>query len=74
VKDIYQVLWQKEMDIARVRMEVEALRFSIALLSDETDTVIVPPASDTTYHSNRSESALDNTPPTFAQEMRKTAS
>jgi len=37
VKDIYQVIWQKEIDIARVRNEIEALRFSISLLAEEGD-------------------------------------
>jgi hypothetical protein len=35
MKDISQVLSQKEQDILRVRQEIEALRFVIPLLADE---------------------------------------
>jgi hypothetical protein len=34
VKDIYQVLREKEQQIARVRQEVEALRFCAPLLAE----------------------------------------
>ena len=43
VKDVCAVLRQKEIDLVRVRAEIEALRFSIPLLAegaespDETD-------------------------------------
>ena len=35
MKDIFQVLLQKEQEILRVRQEIEALRFVIPLLADE---------------------------------------
>jgi len=35
VKDVNVVLREKEMDIVRIRREIEALRFAIPLLSDE---------------------------------------
>jgi len=36
MKDLYQVLRQKELDIERVRKEIEALRFVTPLLSEDT--------------------------------------
>ena len=35
MKDLYQVLRQKEMDIARVRKEIKALHRVISLLADD---------------------------------------
>ena len=35
MKDLYQVLSQKEMDIERVRKEIKALHFVIPLLAEE---------------------------------------
>jgi hypothetical protein len=35
MKDIFQLLLQKEEDILRVRQEIEALRLVIPLLADE---------------------------------------
>lgn len=40
--DFYQVLRQKEMDIERVRREIEALRFVIPMLAEDTQPVSVP--------------------------------
>jgi hypothetical protein len=37
--DLYQVLRQKEKDIERVRQEIEALRFVIPMLSEDTDEI-----------------------------------
>jgi len=37
IRDLYQVLRQKELDLERTRKEVEALRSVIPLLSDESD-------------------------------------
>jgi hypothetical protein len=34
MKDIYEVLREKEMDLARLRIEVDALRFVAPLLTD----------------------------------------
>ncbi len=39
MKDPYQVLSQKEMDIERVRREIEALHFVIPLLADDADWI-----------------------------------
>ena len=35
MKDVYEVLRQKEVDCARLRIEIEALRLVIPLLDDE---------------------------------------
>ena len=35
LNDLYQVLRQKEMDIERVRKEIEALQFVIPMLADD---------------------------------------
>ena len=35
MKDAYEVLYQKEADLARVRQEVESLRIAASLLTDE---------------------------------------
>ena len=37
MKDVYEVLRQKEMDLTRVRQEVEALRYVARLLSEERE-------------------------------------
>ena len=37
MKDLYQVLRQKELDLERTRTEIEALRSVIPLLSEELD-------------------------------------
>lgn len=37
MRDLYQVLRQKELDIERIRGEIEALQAVIPLLSDESD-------------------------------------
>ena len=36
-RDLYQVLREKEMDIIRIRQEIEALRAILPLLSDESE-------------------------------------
>lgn len=43
MKDIYQVLREKELAIARVRQEVEALRFCVPMLADDDATVNASP-------------------------------
>jgi len=35
MKDAYEVLYQKEADLARVRQEVESLRIAASLLNDD---------------------------------------
>lgn len=37
MRDLYQLLREKELQIARVREEIDALRATIPLLADETD-------------------------------------
>jgi hypothetical protein len=38
MKDLYQVLRQKELDMERIRKEIEALRFVTPLLSEDTES------------------------------------
>ena len=46
MKDAYEVLYQKESDLARVRKEIESLTITAQLLTDDhlgyLDTVMVP--------------------------------
>lgn len=37
MRDVYQLLHEKELEIARVRQEIEALRSIIPLLADEEE-------------------------------------
>ena len=37
MRNVHEVLRQKEMDLERVRSEVEALRFVVPLLAERTD-------------------------------------
>jgi hypothetical protein len=37
MKDVYQVLRQKELALERIREEIEALRFVTPLLSEDTE-------------------------------------
>ena len=37
MRDLYQVLREKEMDIIRIRQEIEALRAILPLISDENE-------------------------------------
>ncbi len=37
MKDLYQVLRQKELDLERLRQEIEALRFVTPLLADDPE-------------------------------------
>jgi hypothetical protein len=41
VKDIYQVLREKEQAVARVRQEVEALRFCAPMLTEANESIPV---------------------------------
>jgi hypothetical protein len=45
MKDVYQVLREKELDVMRLRQEVEALRFAIPLLAEGGDSANVVAAS-----------------------------
>jgi hypothetical protein len=42
MKNAYEVLYQKEADLARVRREVESLTIAASLLADD-DLSFVPP-------------------------------
>jgi hypothetical protein len=37
MKNVYEVLREKEMDLARLRIEIDALRFVAPLLADRSD-------------------------------------
>jgi hypothetical protein len=45
MKDVYQVLREKELDVTRVRKEVEALRFAIPLLAEGAESMHVVAAA-----------------------------
>jgi len=55
MKDVYQVLREKELDVTRVRKEVEALRFAIPLLMEGADSmnVVAPAPQLPSGHINR---------------------
>jgi len=38
MKDVYEILRQKEVAIERIRKEIAALKFVVPLLSDDGDT------------------------------------
>lgn len=40
MKNVYEVLRQKELELARLEKEVEALRLAAPLLSDDKDIVV----------------------------------
>jgi hypothetical protein len=46
VKDIYEILRQKEIDCARVQAEIEALRLVIPLLDGEKQSAVQPGAAE----------------------------
>lgn len=43
MKNVYEVLRQKELEMARLEKEVEALRVAAPLLSDEKETISEAP-------------------------------
>ena len=43
MKDLYAVLIQKENDIRRIRREIEALRFILPLLADDSAPPVEAP-------------------------------
>jgi len=45
MKDAYEVLYQKEADLARVRQEVESLRVAASLLAEDASTEGSSPSS-----------------------------
>ena len=48
MKNVYEVLRQKELELARLEKEVEALRVAAPLLSEETAGGVEAPASKPT--------------------------
>ena len=49
MKDLTQIVRQKEMDIERVRRQIEALHFAIPLLAEDQDWIehgMAPPQAD----------------------------
>jgi hypothetical protein len=54
MKNAYEVLDQKETDLARVRHEIESLRIVVSLLSDE-----LPSEELTKKHARSAEEALN---------------
>ena len=53
MKDLYQVLRQKELDIERIRKEIEALRFVTPLLSEDTADKNARPSSGAVLSESR---------------------
>jgi len=47
MKNVYEVLRQKELELARLEKEVEALRVAAPLLSDDKDSLAEPTAKPT---------------------------
>ena len=67
MKDIYDVLREKEFDLLRVRGEVEALLLVVPLLEEAEHVVAAapePPAPQV-YHRNRWPLKLGELPPVF---------
>jgi len=51
MKNVYEVLRQKELELARLEKEVEALRVAAPLLSDDKESVVEAAASKPTLTS-----------------------
>jgi hypothetical protein len=64
VKDIYQVLREKELAVARVRQEVEALRFCAPMLAEATEPSLTPGAPTNGTSTNRWPADRDSGPST----------
>jgi hypothetical protein len=47
MKNVYEVLRQKELELARLEKEVEALRVAAPLLSDDKDSLVETTAKPT---------------------------
>ena len=47
MRDIYELIRQKESDLERIKKEVEALRIAVRLLEDDASarTVVIAPAA-----------------------------
>lgn len=57
MKDAYEVLYQKEADLARVRQEVESLTMAASLLADEQLSFFVPETTPEPQSKKGAESA-----------------
>jgi hypothetical protein len=67
MKDIYEVIRQKEADMERIERELEALRLSVKLLDDSSRTVAAaasatPTASTQVYNPTPSRPASTGQP------------
>jgi hypothetical protein len=58
MKDSYEVLYQKEADLARVRQEVESLRIAASLLTDDASEEDSGPSSSRRSPMSASEAAV----------------
>jgi hypothetical protein len=67
MKDIYELLRQKEFDLERVRGEVEALLLVLPLLEEAEHVVVaaLEPTAPQLYHRNRWPLKLGELPPVF---------
>jgi hypothetical protein len=52
MKNVYEVLRQKELELAKLEKEVEALRVAAPLLSDDKDSGVEMPSNKPTLASN----------------------
>lgn len=52
MKNVYEVLRQKELELARLEKEVEALRVAAPLLSDDKENMAEIPSNKPTLASN----------------------
>jgi hypothetical protein len=66
LKDIYEVLRQKEADCARVQAEIDALRLVIPLVDGERTDAGEPRASDEEDHSAKEAKATGTEGPIFS--------
>jgi hypothetical protein len=62
MKNAYEVLYQKEADLARVRQEVESLQIAASLLSDDEFSYFAPDASADGQSKKPAEKAGSPTP------------
>ena len=53
MKDIYQVLREKEQAVARVRQEIEALRYCAPMLTEVSELSPAPAVQSSAVPSNR---------------------
>jgi hypothetical protein len=79
MKDAYEVLYQKEADLIRVRQEVECLRITASLLSDDASADDPgqsperhpgkPPESAVAAHLEAAATGTDGPPPPTQHEL-----